>query len=73
MDARIIETTLQFYITEMRERLDTAAGIAKAADACATAGNTAKAIEIALDVEMIIYEVNTLLNAASLINRISKD
>ena len=73
MDARIVETTLQFYISEMRERLDSAAGIAKAAEACATAGNIGKAIEIALDVEQIIYEVNTFLNAASLINRISKD
>jgi hypothetical protein len=31
-----------------------------------------KGIEIALDVEQLIYEVNTFLNAASLINRISK-
>ena len=44
----------------------------RAAEACATVGNIAKAIEIALDVEQIIYEVNTFLNAASLINRISK-
>jgi hypothetical protein len=29
-------------------------------------------IAIALDVEQLVYEVNTLLNAASLINRISK-
>jgi hypothetical protein len=31
-----------------------------------------KGIEIALDVEQLVYEVNTFLNAASLINRISK-
>jgi hypothetical protein len=35
-------------------------------------GNTEKAIEIVLDLEQLIYEVNTLLNAASMINRISK-
>jgi hypothetical protein len=31
-----------------------------------------RGIAIALDVEQLVYEVNTLLNAASLINRITK-
>jgi hypothetical protein len=31
-----------------------------------------KGVEIALDIEQLIYEVNTLLYAASLVNRISK-
>ena len=44
--------------------------IAKAAETCADVGNIEKAVEIALDVEQLIYEVNTLLNAASLMNRI---
>jgi hypothetical protein len=30
------------------------------------------AIEIALDIEQLTYEVNTLLNAASLMNRICR-
>ena len=72
MDSQIVEATLKLHVREMRERLDRAAGIAKAAETCAEAGNIEKAIEIALDVEQLIYEVNTLLNAASLINRISK-
>ena len=54
----------------MRERLDQAAAIAKAAETCADVGNIEKAVEIANDVEQLIYEVNTLLNAASLMNRI---
>ena len=54
------------------ERLDHAARIARAAQACADTGNVEKGVEIALDVEQLIYEVNTFLNAASLINRISK-
>ena len=72
MDAQIVEATLRFHVSEMRERLDLAAGIARAAQVCADAGNIEKAIEIALDVEQILYEVNTFLNAASMINRISK-
>lgn len=72
MDAPVFEATLKMHLTEMRTRLEQAASITKAAEACANAGNIEKAIEIALDVEQLIYEVNTFLNAASLINRISK-
>ena len=72
MDAQMLEATLKMYLVEMRERLDRAAGIAKAAEACANAGNIEKAIEIALDVEQLTYEVNTFLNAASMIHRINK-
>lgn len=72
MDARVLEATLKLHIKKMRERLDQAAGIARAAEACAEAGSMEKAIEIALDVEQLIYEVTTFLNAASMINRISK-
>jgi hypothetical protein len=56
----------------MRERLDRAAGIARAAQTCPEADNIDKAVEIALDVEQLIYEVNTFLNPASMINRIGK-
>ena len=72
MDATMLEATLKMHLTEMRERLDRAAGIARAAEACANAGNIEKGIEIALDVEQLIYEVNTFLNAASMIHRINK-
>jgi hypothetical protein len=72
MDPATLETTLKAHISEMRDRLEEAAGIAKAANACAEAGNISKAIEIALDVEQLIYEVNTFLNAASLMHRIGR-
>jgi hypothetical protein len=68
----MFEATLKAHIAEMRQRLDQAAGIAKAAEACAEAGNIEKAIEIALDVEQLIYEVGTFLNAATLMNRVYK-
>ena len=72
MDTVTLEITIKVYLKEMRERLDHAASIARAAQACADAGNIEKGIEIALDVEQPIYEIGTFLNAASLINRISK-
>ncbi len=72
MEATVVEITIKAYLDEMRRRLDEAASIATAAQACADAGNVEKGIEIALDVEQLLYEVNTFLNAACLIKRISK-
>jgi hypothetical protein len=72
MDAHTWDIAIKAYLKEMRERLEQATSIAKAAEACAENGNTEKGIEIALDLEQLIYEVNTLLNAASLLKRIGK-
>jgi hypothetical protein len=72
MDANTVEITIKTYLTEMRARLEKAASIAKAAEACAISGNVEKGIEVALDLEQIVYEVNTFLNAASMINRLGK-
>ena len=73
MDTQAAELTIKAYLTEVRTRLDRAAGIARAADACAGAGFCDKAVEITLDIEQPLYEATTLLNAASLINRICKE
>jgi len=72
MDPVTLETTIKVHLKEIRKRLDHAASIARAAQTCADTGNVEKGIEIALDVEQLIYEVNTFLNAVSLINRINK-
>ena len=72
MDAKILALTLVMQLVLMRERLDQAAGLGQAAEACAKTGNIGTAIEIALDIEQLTYEVNTLLNAASLMNRICR-
>ncbi len=67
-----IETTIRVYQSQMQTRLDEAAGIAQAAEVCADTGNFSKGIEIALDVEQLLHEVNTFLNAASMIHRLGK-
>ena len=72
MDAQLVETTIKIYLTEIRSRLDKAAGIGRAADACAGAGFHEKGLEVALDMEQLLDEATTLLNAASLINRIGQ-
>ena len=58
MDAHTVELTIKVYLKQMRERLEKAASIAKAAETCADAGNVETGIEIALDVEQLVYEVN---------------
>jgi hypothetical protein len=47
------------------ERLQAAVVAARAAEACAEAGNTDQALAMLGDVEPVLYEVTTLLNAAS--------
>jgi hypothetical protein len=72
MDAQTLDLILKNHLVEMRQRLEQAASIAKAAEACAEAGNVEKGIEISLDIEQLVYEVTTFLNAASMINRINR-
>jgi hypothetical protein len=72
MDAESAERTIKTYLTGVRNRLDKAAWIARGAGACAAAGFYEKAVEITVDIGQPLYEAATLLNAASLINRISK-
>jgi hypothetical protein len=57
---------------EIRCRLDKAAGISRAADACAGAGFHEKGLEVALDMQHLLHEATTLLNAASLTNWIAR-
>ena len=70
MDAHLLEATL--ILPRCASGLTERPGIAKAAETWAENRNMEKAIEIALDVGQLIYEVNTFLNAASLMNRIHK-
>ena len=48
MDAAVAETAIKAYLKEILKRLDEAASIAKAADACAEAGNADKGVHVAL-------------------------
>lgn len=72
MDRSATDIAIQSFLVEIRNRLDEATGIARAADACASVGNLQKAIEVALDIEQIAYEVSRLLDAASLLQRIKQ-
>ncbi len=59
-------------LKEIHTRLDETASIAKAANACAEAGNANKRVQVALDIEELIPEARRLLDAATLMNRLAK-
>ena len=73
MDAHVAETAIKVYLKEIHTRLNEATGIAKAADACAEAGDADRGVKVALDIEQLVYEATRLLDAASLINRLAKE
>jgi hypothetical protein len=60
-------------LTEIRTRLEMASAVAKGAEACADRGSIDKAVQLALEIEQAMYEASRLLDAASLINRLSRE
>jgi hypothetical protein len=60
---------IEDVIKNIRARLEHAAAVARLAEACIDGGSPAQALTVVLDAEQSIHEVNTFLNAASLIHR----
>jgi hypothetical protein len=71
MDRAMIGPAIQTLLTEIHSRLEDAARIAKAAEACALAGSVTEAVAASMDIEQLIYEAARLQDAASLLNRLS--
>ena len=72
MDAIALDTAIKTHLADVRARLEKGLRIAKAAEACAVSGRTRKGIEVALGLEQVVYELNTLLNAANMISWLGK-
>jgi hypothetical protein len=60
-------------LTEIHSKLNDAAGIAKAAEACALAGSVAEGVTVSMDIEQLIYEAGRPQDAASLLYRLSRE
>jgi hypothetical protein len=73
MDREVTEKAITIILTEIHLRLDEAARIAKAAEACAVAGSVDGGVTVSMDIEQIIYEAGRLQDAASLLNRLSRE
>jgi hypothetical protein len=63
----------QIILTEIHSKLNEAARIAKAAEACALAGSAAEGVSVSMDIEQLIYEAGRLQDAASLLSRLSRE
>ena len=72
MDRATIEPAIRSVLTEIHSILNEAARIAKAAEACALAGSVVEGVTVSMDIEQLIYEVGRLQDAASLLNRLSR-
>jgi hypothetical protein len=73
MDRHTIEPAIQSIISVIRLKLDEAARIARAAEACVLAGSVAEGVTVSMDIEQLIYEAGRLQDAASLLNRLSQE
>ena len=73
MDRAIAEKAITIILTEINLRLDKATRIAKAAEGCAFAGSITEGVTVSMDIEQTIYETGRLQDAASLLNRLSRE
>ena len=73
MDHATIEPAIRILLSEIHSKLSEAARIAKAAEACALAGSIAEGVTVSMDIEQLIYEAGRLQDAASLLNRLSRE
>jgi hypothetical protein len=73
MDRALTEKVITIILTEIHSQLDDAARIAKAAEACALAGSIAEGVTVSMEIEQILYEAGRLQDAASLLNRLSRE
>ncbi|MEP0314140.1 hypothetical protein [Hyphomonas sp.] len=76
MERSTADLVVKPFLREARRRLTTAVKLTRKAEARAkageTAGETEKAIRLALQVEPLLYEVTHFVNTACIVNRLWK-
>ena len=73
MDRATIEPAIRSVLTEIHSKLNEAARIAKAAEACALAGSVVEGVTVSMDIEQLIYEAGRLQDGATPLNRLSRE
>jgi hypothetical protein len=68
MDRAAADAVTKALLTNIHLKLNEAASIAKAAEACAVSGEVHSAVRMAMDIEEPTYQANRMLNAALLIS-----
>jgi len=72
MTKPVFDDAIVACLAEIHSRLSEATQIAKAAEACASAGSIAEGVPVSMDNERLIYEAGRLHDAASLLNTLSQ-
>jgi coenzyme F420-reducing hydrogenase gamma subunit len=68
MDRAVADAVTKALLTNIHQKLQEAASIAKAAEACAASGNVQSAVRMVMDIEEPTYQADRMLNAALLIS-----
>jgi hypothetical protein len=69
MSPEIADAATEEFLTTIRDKLDEAHAVARAAVVCCEAGNLDQAVTIALGVEPLMHDINAFLGATTLIKR----
>jgi hypothetical protein len=64
MDRATIEPAIKILLSKIHSKLNEAARIANAAEACAEAGSISEGVSVSMDIEQLIYEADRLHDAA---------
>ena len=73
MDSAMVNEAIKACLGEIHSRLSEATRIAKAAEACASAGSVAEGVTVSMDIEQLIYGAGRLHDAVSLLDRLSRE
>jgi hypothetical protein len=68
MDTAASDAVTKALLMNLHRKLQEAASIAKAAEACAVSGSVQSAVKMVMDIEEPTYQANRMLNAALLIS-----
>ena len=66
-----VDISITIFLAEISIRLNDAAAIAKVAVTCATAGSEREVLRIAMDLDALLHEIQTLHGAVCLIGRMA--
>lgn len=72
MNIQAINEAIKLCLAEICSKLEEAARLARAAEACVLAGSPAEGIEVSMDIEQLIYEADRLHEAVSLMHRLTR-
>lgn len=69
----VVDQSLRVFLKEARIRLEAASAVIKAAETCAEAGDSGRAVALANDVDDPVRDADRLIGMAATLLRLSQD